>query len=439
MLHGRTRYLIVRLYFLYIWLTTNLIMANDRNYFLYSRQYPKTLSILEGQQINMPKFCEDALFVFDTNSLLVPYNVGSESLNEIKRILETVLTPDRIFVSAHTLREFAKHRSSKISELFTEIDKALSSLPSIKEFNYPILGELESYKDLKDCKVQIASSVKHYKETLQSLQNGINEWNWFDPVTKLYNSIFKEDNIIDASTDEAALTTEFNERMEDDIPPGNKDKSKPENAIGDFLIWKSILELGKKKKTNVVFVTNDEKNDWMLKGNKKSISTRFELVDEFFRYTENRFTCLNFADFLKIQGATKEVILEVETIVEANDNKKNVDALSSLNKIYVIIKRFINNGSEPGEDSYIEDDAINKFITEFSNNWEEEILGNPSLLKIKDAFYGIDDILLKIKSLNGEVHYQAIRMKRSTYDQQIELRRLCVNFLKIMNDIELIK
>ena len=48
-------------------------MADDKNYFLYKRQYPDAVAILNGEQIDMPEFCKKAVFVFDTNSLLVPY------------------------------------------------------------------------------------------------------------------------------------------------------------------------------------------------------------------------------------------------------------------------------------------------------------------------------------------------------------------------------
>jgi hypothetical protein len=410
-------------------------MADKKNYFLYKRQYPDTLGILNGEQINMPEFCKKSVFVFDTNSLLVPYKVGKESLNEITRIYQSFSGSDRIFVAAHSLREFAKHRSDKISELFTEVDKTLSALPAIKDFNYPILSEMDAYKELITYKPQVATAVKLYKEKLQSLQKGINEWNWFDPVTQLYQGIFKTENILETTEDEEILNTEFDNRMLDDIPPGNKDATKSENAIGDFLIWKCILELGKSKKTDIVFVSNDEKNDWMVKGNKKSISTRFELVDEFSRYTTGqKFTCLNFADFLEIHGALKEVVSEVETAAETTVSS-NPKFIRQLNEIFVIIKRFMNDDESDGEDQFIKDAAIDGFINEFSNSWEEEVGKSGAWVTLKNDFYSLEDTLFKIKKLNGEIHYQSVRMKRSTYDQQIDLKKQCHVFINQYNSI----
>lgn len=393
-------------------------------YFVYKKRYPDVSTILSGQQIIIEEFCKTAVFVFDTNSLLVPYLVGKKGLKEITRIYKKVLDPKRTFVTAHSLREFAKNRSSKISELYTEVDKALSEIPSIKDFNYPILADMDAYKNLVKCKEDIQKHLKDYKNALQNIQKGINGWNWFDPVTCLYSEIFKKDNIFESNQTDEELAKEFQERMQHDIPPGNKDKSKDENAIGDFLIWKCILEIAKLHNQDVVFVTNDEKNDWMLKGNKKSISPRFELVDEFYRITKKRFTCLNFADFLEIQGATKEVVTEVETLAEEIEQGRPTNIIKLLNEISKVLRHFINHaahGKITKEDLYIEDKYIYSLVKEFESSWEMQVIKHPLLYDFRSEIYQIADWLSKITSLNAEINYQVIRMKKNTYDKQTEL------------------
>lgn len=396
-------------------------MADEKNHFLYKQQYPDTLSILTGQKIDLPEFCKNAIFVLDTNSLLVPYNLGQESLDEIKRIYQIARDEERLFVPAHTLREFAKHRSSKISELFTEVDKALSSIPSIKDLNYPILGELEAYKKLLVFKSDFTTFIKPYKEILQNLQESINEWNWFDPVTQLYHDIFIINNIIDTNEDEVELIKQFEERMQNGTPPGNKDSSKDTNAIGDFLIWKSILELGKSKNVNIVLITNDEKNDWMLKGNKKSISTRFELVDEYRRHTGgHQFTCLNFADFLKIQGALPAVVTEVKTVAISNTISQNSKTLEVLEAIKSIINTFLISNNNY-EDNYIPDSKFEQLVTEFSYLWQKDYPPNSLISGLANNLYTIDSKLKQMIELNYNIYYQVIRMKRNTNIDQRKL------------------
>jgi hypothetical protein len=50
-------------------------------------------------------------------------------------------------------------------------------------------------------------------------------------------------------------------RTDNQVPPGYKDASKDDKGIGDFLIWKSILDLGKKKNRDLVhrFFKTDHK------------------------------------------------------------------------------------------------------------------------------------------------------------------------------------
>ncbi|MDD1004258.1 PIN-like domain-containing protein [Pseudomonas sp. TNT2022 ID642] len=55
-------------------------------------------------------------------------------------------------------------------------------------------------------------------------------------------------------------------RIEHRLPPGFRDEGKPENRLGDLIIWLEILEYSLKRKddfTHVLFLTNDEKSDWV--------------------------------------------------------------------------------------------------------------------------------------------------------------------------------
>ena len=267
----------------------------NKNHFIYRKHFPDSKSILNRKGKSTKELFKNALFVLDTNTLLVPFNTGQENIEEIGKIYKRLITENRLFIPEHVLREFAKNRSLKISDLFTNIDNQLSNIPSITLFEYPILGVLDAYQKLKDSRNLIIEGIKEYKKNLNALKSGIVDWNWSDPVTTMYQNTFTENTLIKPTSNEEDLILEYNQRINDEIAPGNKDKSKENNAIGDFVIWKSILELGKEKNKDVIFVSNDEKNDWLLKGNKKSISTKFELVDEFYRFTEGKnFISMNF-------------------------------------------------------------------------------------------------------------------------------------------------
>ena len=185
-------------------------MNDDKDFFIYKKRYPNTDRILKGEQINVAEFCKNAVFVIDTNALLVPYGIGQKSLAEISTIYKSLKDSKRVFVSRHSLREFAANRSAKISDIYNRVDVSLSKIPVIEAFNYPVLEEIDAYKEISALSQEFAAITKKYKGLLQKLQTGISSWNFFDPVTQLYSKVFSDENILDDSFDEQNLISEYN-------------------------------------------------------------------------------------------------------------------------------------------------------------------------------------------------------------------------------------
>lgn len=65
--------------------------------------------------------------------------------------------------------------------------------------------------------------------------------------------------------DRTSANSEF--RMAHRMPPAFKDRTKPENKMGDLIIWEEILQFVDQATTttNVIFVSSDEKTDWISK------------------------------------------------------------------------------------------------------------------------------------------------------------------------------
>lgn len=411
--------------------------------FILKRIFPDANSILNIKTRKIDEIFKDALFVLDANSLLAPFQAGKEGIDKIGKIYSALIENERIYIPKQVLREFAKNRSLKISELFTNIDNLIASVPTIKPFEYPILSELNVYKTIKDKRELILKELKSYNEYLAELRNGITDWNWSDPVSNMYSTTFNEKSIIDTTSTEDELIKEYNERIKNEIPPGNKDKTKETNAIGDFLIWKCILELGKEKQKDIILVSNDEKNDWLLKGNKKSIYTKYELVNEFYNWTGGKnFISINFAKFLELQGVEVDLSqnLAIEDfLLESKSNELKTGTLDALEKSYLYIKVYLENDeNEEYEDLYIDND-INDAITHFMSSYQYEFFETPMWNNFSNYLFRFDELLSKIKDLNNEITYQAYRQKRSTYTHQIEMKALCKEFVEIYKQFKLFK
>ena len=58
------------------------------------------------------------------------------------------------------------------------------------------------------------------------------------------------------------------------------DKPTNRQKFGDLVIWKELIKRAKKEGCPVIFVTDDQKEDWFVKDGKKAILGRPELIRE---------------------------------------------------------------------------------------------------------------------------------------------------------------
>ncbi|MFP4958927.1 PIN-like domain-containing protein [Bacillus subtilis] len=93
------------------------------------------------------------------------------------------------------------------------------------------------------------------------------------------------------------LYIEGENRFENSVPPGYKDIDKGDakryfdgldytKKYGDLVLWKQIIDFAKSKKTDIIFVTDDNKEDWWLISHGKTLGPHPEIIQEFKRETD---------------------------------------------------------------------------------------------------------------------------------------------------------
>ena len=116
------------------------------------------------------------------------------------------------------------------------------------------------------------------------------------------------------------------------IPPGYEDeKGKIGTQIfGDLIIWKQTIDLSKKLNSDVIFITNDLKEDWCHKDSRNRIlSPREELIKELFdesncqlwMYNQTQFIYKS-KEYLKI-GFDETKIEEISSVINSR-NRENL-------------------------------------------------------------------------------------------------------------------
>ncbi len=256
----------------------------------------------------------DALVVIDTNALLLPYKLASGELASLKEKYEALLANNRLFIPARVAREFISNRDARLIELLLGLLNESSKTSAAAKPLPPRLRSVPGHDELMETGNALDAARKAYQKAVGKVRGAVEAWRGNDPVTIVYAALFNATNIVEHDGDRDATATEWAARLRNRVPPGFKDASKEDTGIGDFLIWKSILKLGKQHKKDLVFVTGEEKTDWMIRLNKEGIYPRPELLAEYRRESGGRAIRLSsLAHLLEEMQAPAKVVEEVKT------------------------------------------------------------------------------------------------------------------------------
>jgi transposase-like protein/rRNA-processing protein FCF1 len=282
--------------------------------FLIEDILPDSSGFFEDEPLGLDVAIEDADIVLDTNVLLIPYGAGASSLSEVVEIYAEIKGRNRLYIPAQVAREFVKNRPNKLAQLYQGISDRISKLTIPESLSYPILESVEAFQNLNKLISEVEEKKKILKESAKEVRETIKKWGWNDPVSKAYRPVFSNDIIISPSIDRDKVLEEMERRYKHAIPPGYKDASKPDGGIGDFLIWKTILSLGEKHKRSVVFVSGDEKADWLHGVEGSGFLPRFELQAEFRRMSEGHdIYIIPLSRLLELRKAEESSVKEIRT------------------------------------------------------------------------------------------------------------------------------
>jgi len=223
---------------------------------------------------------DSTLFIFDTNCLLNLYRCEDHTRDEILNVMRAIST--RTWIPFQVGFEYQRNRREVISDSVENLKSIQKQLEDIYTKN--ILGKLKKH---------LYSSLSEEISTLQKkIMHPVDEF----IKTKITPRIEKKeaisqhdtirieiDNIINenvGSKPSQVKIDEINKKGEDryknNIPPGYKDNIKNaycffedvrfENKYGDLYLWEEIIEKSKSEHIkNVIFICDDNKEDWWFK------------------------------------------------------------------------------------------------------------------------------------------------------------------------------
>jgi predicted nucleic acid-binding protein len=291
---------------------------SDKDIFYLDKVFPEPDKIFSFEYETLDTVASDCIFVLDTNVLFVPFDTSEKNLDEIKQIFLSLKKGDRLFLPARVVREFANNRAKRLGDLFQKVRQNKENLNSgnFKIDDYPLLQGNAGYQTLVENYKTIGDLIKSCRKLLEQVEADILSWNWDDNVSKVYKEIFTPELIIEVKKTEEDLIKDLKFRIEFKIAPGYKDSGKLDDGIGDLVIWQTALEIAKDKNKHLILVSNDQKNDWFYRQEKQGLYPRYELFDEFRRFTGGKsMHIVSFPKFLEILHAKPETVDEIKETI----------------------------------------------------------------------------------------------------------------------------
>jgi len=293
-------------------------------HFSYLHSFPDPLNALNFALEPLEKCLTEGLVVLDANVLLLPFKTGPHALDEIEKAYESLKEQNRLFVPKHALREYLANRPNKIKEFYDQLSKKRNKDYSILATS-SIVERSSIYPQLVEAERELKDQVNKLNRLIGSVIDEVRQWQTNDPVSQVYKRLLSPEIIIDEPADKSALEREHQDRLAKNIPPGYKDGGKEKNNIGDFLIWKSILLLGEKNKgRHLVFVSGDEKADWVYRSANETLYARSELIEEYRKISGGgSFHLVDLAVLLRHLKASDNVVAEVR-FNESSSNEVHI-------------------------------------------------------------------------------------------------------------------
>lgn len=258
---------------------------------------------------------KNATIIFDTNVFLNLYRYTAKTRELLLLAFESF--KDRLWMPNHIAHEFMKNRSGIIWEanhhyetLNTEANKYIELCRSELKLD-------TDDKDLNELKKQLENWIEAAKQK-NLLVSKPSEDKILEKILSLFDG-----KVGPCFTDEEmkGIEQEGKVRYTAKVPPGYKDSEKQKgsvvnNAYGDLIVWKQILNYASSKKTDIILVTNDQKEDWWEILHNQTLGPRIELRREFLKETSQRFHMYSMKNFITRFENGGDIKVDPDTIDE---------------------------------------------------------------------------------------------------------------------------
>lgn len=296
---------------------------------------------------------KNALVVFDTNILLNLYRYNKETCDDLLKYMKTFA--DRLWMPFQVGWEYHNNRLNvayQYQNAYCELIKVIDdNRKRIEDFfqkfpHHPLLSLKVFFEHYDNYEKELRKYIKVLQEKdCKYFDNDT----IFDTLAELYDGKVGEDYSEDQYL---KIYKEGDNRYKSKIPPGYKDDTKEKkekgdrHLYGDYIVWRQIIDKATKEKRDIIFVSDDLKEDWILEIHGKKKGPRKELIKEFYDETEgNTILIYNQEQFLNYARTNEKADIKEETIKEVKTVHQDMQQFYSDYQLSSILDNYSNIGA----------------------------------------------------------------------------------------------
>ena len=304
----------------------------------------KSFHNVSSEELELAWEDENTLFVFDTNVFLNLYGYAKQTRDDFFKIIEKL--ESRIWMPHQVGLEYQRRRLEVIRNektVFNDIENNLVKIENTFKGDFEKLALKRRFPKLAESTEKLENEIK---KSISNYKKSVSHWNGEQPCVRSHDEIrdilneYFDGNVGEKPSDQDWLDKLYAEgkiRYENKIPPGFKDAEKAkkgedsyyhfdglrfERQYGDLILWKQLLlKASDENVDNIIFITDDSKEDWWYKINSngnKTIGPLAELQAEIYRDSNiDKFHMYSTSSFMEDGKTNLSVVVNESSIKDA--------------------------------------------------------------------------------------------------------------------------
>lgn len=304
-----------------------------------------------------------SIISFDANTILNLYRFKEKTTLEYLSSIKAV--SDRIWLTYISALEYNILRTTIIKQEKEYLDNLNAK---IKRFKDDVLtftsNKHHNSFPFQQFNEKLKTTTSELSNLIISCQSNQKDMIRKDPIRdELFNLFDQKTGGALSDSDLDSIYNVAQKRFSAKIPPGymdEKNKSGKEKLYGDtvikseysdYILWHELIQKAKDSKCNIVLVTDEKKEDWILKVNGINLGARPELITEMNLKTGCSFSIISSLDFINLIAQTGNINISQASVDDINDITSpswktvvvtafnSMGGVSSLNQLYEWIEK----------------------------------------------------------------------------------------------------